>query len=354
MTDPSRLLDETAAGWVVRMDSAAWSEADEVALQAWLATDPRHRGALLQAQALWASFGDDQGEGFDSRPASFAPGEGRGSAPASPEEEGEALGAGGRGDVVGAARASGVSNRTPSRRWILGGAGAAIAASVTGAFMLLRGARYATAVGEIRRVPLADGSIASINTDSDVAIDLATSERRVQLSKGEAWFQVAKDPARPFTVEAGRVRARAIGTAFSVRRRDDGADILVTEGVVEAWADGAEGNRIRLAAGESAFVADNAAIRPAVVQPGAVDRALAWRSGKIDLASTSLSAAAAEFNRYNARQIEIADPALGAEQLDGVFGANDPETFAIAVREGLSVPVDLSDPARIRIGRAHP
>lgn len=321
MTNELTDHDADAAGWVLRMAEPDWGTADEAALEAWLAADAGRRGALLKTQALWAAL---DGEATSAVPLT----------PGNAGEEPEAS----QGPFA-------------SRRWLLG-AGAAIAASIVGG-LFLRDKRYETAIGEIRRVPLADGSFASINTDSVVAVNLGETARRVELSKGEAWFQVAKDPRRPFTVAAGRVRAQAVGTAFSVRRRHSGADIMVTEGVVIAWADGAEGNRIRLRAGESAFVADNAAIRSASAGAPGVDRALAWRAGKIDLVSMSLGDAAVEFNRYNVRQIEIVDPALRSEQLDGVFGTNDPETFAMAVRDGLSVPIDLSSPARILIGARH-
>lgn len=312
--------DDDAAGWVVRMDEPGWSAVDDAALEAWLAADPKRSGALLKAQALWVAFDHRVADSMPSR--------------ADAEE------------TLDDAK----SGSLPSRRWLLG-SGAAVAACVAGGFLLFAGTRYETAIGEIRRIPLADGTLASINTDSAVAVELAETSRRVTLTKGEVWFQVAKDRNRPFTVAAGRIRAQAIGTAFSVRRRENGADIMVTEGVVLAWADGAEGNRIRLNAGESAFIADNAAVQLSPAGAPAVDRALAWRAGKIDLVSMPLGVAAAEFNRYNHRQIEIADPALRLEQLDGVFGTNDPETFAAAVRDGLSVPIDLDDPARIRIGR---
>jgi transmembrane sensor len=82
----------------------------------------------------------------------------------------------------------------------------------------------------------------------------------------------------------------------------------------------------------------------------AVERALAWRFGNIDLAGQSLAQAAAEFNRYNKRKIIIADSATGAELLDGTFQFNDPEGFALAVSESLAVPVDFSNPSRIIIG----
>lgn len=317
--------DDEAAAWVARMSTDDWSDSDEAALEGWLAADPSRSGALLKVQALWAIF--EEGA---------VPSNGEG-APANVSEQ----------DID-----SSVRSALFSRRWLLGGSAFAIAASLAGAFELLQDPHYTTAIGEIRRVPLTDGSVASINTNSAIKIELKPAQREVELSRGEAWFQVAKDPSRPFIVEAGRVRAQAIGTAFSVRRRTDGADVVVTEGVVEAWADGAEGNRIRLNAGQSAFVSDDAAIHPIAASASALDRSLAWRGGKIDLVAIPLAEAAEEFNRYNARQIEIVDPALRGEQLDGVFGTNDPETFAIAVRDGLSVPVDMSDPKLIRIGQA--
>lgn len=80
-------------------------------------------------------------------------------------------------------------------------------------------------------------------------------------------------------------------------------------------------------------------------------RSLAWRNGKIYLAGDRLDVAVAEFNRYNRRQLVVGDAAIAGERLDGVFRTDDPEGFAKAVEVGLTVPVDLSDPAQIRIGK---
>lgn len=306
-------IDAEAARYVARMDGDDWSDASEDELEAWLARDPRHPGALLRAQAAWMTL-----------------------------------------DRPFAAHAASRDKSAPaprfSRRGLLVGGGAAIAASIAGVALLSGGTSYATAVGEIRRVPLGDGSIAAINTASAIDVRLAETGRDVRLDRGEAWFQVASDSNRPFVVAAGRARVRAVGTAFSVRRGDGGAHVLVTEGVVEVWAEGAEGHRVRLAAGSRAFVADNAAIAETPAAPSAIDRALAWRNGKIDLADDRLDAAAAEFNRYNRRRIVVGDPAIAGERFDGVFRTDDPEGFAKAVEVSLGVPVDLSDPAQIRIG----
>lgn len=304
-------IEQEASEWLVRIDRDGRTPELIAQLDAWLAGDRRRRGAWLQAEAAWALLDGLGGEDITEESAAH------------------------------------LLNR---RRLMVGGA-AALAASVAGGFFLLpREQSYGTEVGEIRRVPLADGSTAAINTKSRVAIAFAPERRTVRLVEGEAFFQVARNPARPFIVEAGRVRAMAVGTAFSVRRRDNGADVLVTEGVVEAWADGAEGNRVRLTAGQRAFVADNAAITAPPTAPSDVDRALAWRSGRIDLAGETLRHAADEFNRYNRKQIVIADQRLATERFYGIFRTDDPEGFALAVHGSLDVPV-RADADAITIGR---
>lgn len=318
MTAPSafRLRDE-AAKWVARMDAGHWSDAEEAALLAWLAGDARRQGALLQAQAAWMTL--------DERKLDAADGGGGGGEDTAPHY---------------------------GRRTLLIASGSALAASLIGGWVWSQAAtRFVTALGEVRRVPLADGSIASINTQTAVGVRMHSAQRDILIENGEAWFQVAKDARRPFVVEAGRVRVRAVGTAFSVRRRAEGADVLVTEGTVEAWVEGAEGHTVRLSAGQKAFVADNSAITEANIGTPSIDRALAWRYGKIDLAGEQLAEAVREFNRYNVRQVLLVDPALGTERFDGVFRLDDPEGFAKSVQVALGVPVNLSDPVAIRIGR---
>jgi transmembrane sensor len=301
-------IEETASRWVCRLAEEGRDAAADAELQAWLAGDPRRQGAFLQAEAVWTLLGRAQWYEKYQQPT--------------------------------AARA--MRPGTPRRALLLGG-GAAMAASVAGVCVLLPpGERIQTKIGEIRHVPLSDGSTAAVNTASSLEVVLKPQRRIIKLNDGEAWFEVAKDAQRPFIVEAGRVRVQAVGTAFSVRRRSNGADVLVTEGVVEAWAEGAEGASIRIAAGDKAFVADDAAVHEAVAAPSEIDRKLAWRDGKIDLAGETLGEAAAEFNRYNERKIIVADPRLAAEPLFGIFRSDDPISFANAIKVSLGAPVSTT------------
>jgi transmembrane sensor len=303
-------IEVEASHWLMRIDREGRTPELNAELEKWLAGDRRRRGAFLQYEAAWHLL-----------------------------------------DRLGASDAELKSEDAGfTRRRLLAGGAVAIAASFGGGLLFLsRPEHISTSIGEIRRIPLADGSTAAVNTQSEIAVAMMKARRIVRVERGEAYFQVAHDRSRPFIVEAGRIRVLAVGTAFSVRRRENGADVLVTEGVVEAWADGAEGNTARISAGERAFIADNAAIRESKADSAEVDRALAWRSGRVDLAGESLQHAVGELNRYNKRQLVIADSRLGEERFYGVFRTDDPEGFAMAVHASLNVRVSVS-PTEIRIG----
>nr|WP_278254340.1 FecR domain-containing protein [Sphingobium sp. BYY-5] len=293
------------------LDPAAQAELD-----AWLALDRRHNGALLRAMAGLsiidrAVAGDQTNDGAAALPY------------------------------------------RPSRRGIFMGAGVAIAASVAGIIGwsgLLGGERVSTARGEIRRLPLADGSVATINTDSALRVVFASDARRVALDRGEAWFQVAKDRKRPFVVDAGIAQIRAVGTAFSVDRSADNVRITVTEGVVAVWPSQASGMMTILEAGQYANFR-NAATQPDTgTAPETIERALAWRSGEISLENETLSHAVAQFNRYNSQKLIIADASLENERLIGLFRIDQPGDFAATLAASLHVSVD-STPTEIRLSR---
>lgn len=315
----SNMDDDAVVRWAVRLDAGPLDADEQQALDAWLAADERRQGALLRAEAALAYL--DRGRALAETDG--VPAEERSAAP-----------------------------RFGRRAFLAGGTLSALAAAGFAGFLLWtpRAEQIETVTGEVRRVPLADGSFASLNTASRVTVAMADDRRSVRLDQGEAWFQVAHDRRRPFIVEAGDVRVQAVGTAFSVRLRDGGAEVLVTEGVVETWLVGREGRRTRIAAGARGFVSE-AAPRIAVAQaPEAVDRALAWRVGDLALNGEPLSYAVAEINRYNARQLVVDDPALAREPLVGYFRTNDPENFARAVASMVGARV-TEDGQTIRLRR---
>lgn len=302
------VIDAMAIEWVAQLDRADPDPRHADELEKWLAQDVRHRGAFLRAQAAWKSFDKLQilrHQADDARP---------------------------------------VQDRALSRRAILqsgaaaSGAGLLAAAAAAVGFFRISRHQILTPVGEIRRVPLVDGSIMAVNTDSKVNVDIKSDAREITLERGEVWFDVAKDNKRPFVVTSGDVRVQAVGTAFSVRRRDDGTDVLVTEGVVETWRAGDAEQRRQVTVGSKVFVSDIAGPSEVVAAPSQIDRALAWREGEIALDGETLAEAAVEFNRYNERRLTI-DPALTDKRLVGWFHTNEPETFARAAAAVLKLKV---------------
>lgn len=312
--ETAQAISDRAAAWVARMDREGHDPAVRAELKSWLAGDDRRRGAYFRAKAAWNML-----------------------------DRASVLGAGGSQSYEVAA----AGGPWFSRRRLLWGGGAAAAAAalvvgVTGLDLFaVPDQQIQTAIGEIRRVPLSDGSFAAVNTQSAVDVTMKPEVRQIALKWGEAWFQVAKDRSRPFVVEIGDVRVRAVGTAFAVKRVGSGVDVQVTEGVVEVWRVGDEANIRRVEAGSRAFIApDNAAVSVAAASEE-IDKALAWRTGQIVLDGDTVAEAVAEFNRYNVRKIEVVGTALGGEKMIGRFRTNEPDAFARAAATLLNVKAEI-------------
>lgn len=314
MRDPA----EEAAIWALRhpLDAAGRAE-----LKAWLAQDRRHAGALLRAQAGLSAIDravTARAPIDDASPSSLA--------------------------------------AAPTRRRLLAGAAGAMAAGIAGivAWPYLMVERVTTARGEIRRLPLADGSVATIDTSSTLRVAMADDIRRVALQEGQAWFQVAKDRKRPFVVDAGIAQVRAVGTAFSVRRTASGVRVAVTEGRVAAWASDSSGTMSILEAGQYATFRRGAAAPEITTEPAAIERSLAWRNGEIALENEPLGSAVEQFNRYNRQQLVIVDQSLAGAPLVGLFRIDRPADFAATLSASLDIAVTTT-PGEIRLARKkHP
>jgi len=309
---PNDAIDLDAIKWVVRLDAAPEDAHLRAAFEHWQSLGTNRRGAYIRAKAAWHALD----------PLMIFPAES-----IKPPIEG----------------------RIPRRAILAGGVGAATIAVCGAGFLFGAREEVSTPIGEIRHVPLADGSLMNVNTDSSVQVTLESGLRQIKLDKGEVWFQVAEDKERPFVVSAGPVRVRAVGTAFSIRRREEGADVLVTEGIVETWSQDDENRKTRLEAGSKVFVSDNFGPERVISVGPDIQRTLAWRDGEIALSGQSLAEAAAEFNRYNEQKL-IIDPGLANEGLTGWFRTNEPQTFADAAARVLGAAVAING-NEIRVSR---
>lgn len=242
-------------------------------------------------------------------------------------------------DGAGGAPAETAKRRAP--RWRIAlpsvAAGLLVAVAVSwwaGVFDDLANGTVTTAIGEQRSLTLDDGSVISLNTQTAVRVQVTDSERRAELLRGEALFDIARDERRPFVVVAGSTEVRVLGTTFNVYREDDQtATVTVLEGRVAVTKADGPGSAIpadavtavELTQGQQARIG----LAGAVAEPAAVslEKAVAWTDRRLIFENTALAEVLAEFNRYNTRKLRVSDPALAALELNGVFESHDPDSL---------------------------
>jgi transmembrane sensor len=190
--------------------------------------------------------------------------------------------------------------------------------------------QYRTGIGEQRIVKLPDGSIVTLNTRSQIKVRLEPEQRVVELTDGEALFEVAHDVHRPFRVIAGATAVQAVGTQFNVKRRPNDTTVAVVQGIVEVRSVAPDGSASdpgvdrpeRLIAGEQARMsAQGKLLQHGIAE---MDRVVAWRERRLIFRNEPLASIAAEFNRYNEAQLTIQGNATGARLITGVFDADNP------------------------------
>lgn len=321
----SSALDEEAARWVVRMHSDQVTVEEERAFAHWLADSAENRRAYDEQANTWAAIGALRSN-REARRALYP--------------------------------LRSFSHPNLQRRGLIAAAFAAFLAFGAGAAFLSQphasGQRYATGLGEQRRLSLSDGSIVTLNTDSVVRTEFDGRERRLWLEKGQAFFSVAHDSARPFRVFVQDNEVRAVGTAFDVRLDGENTQVTLDEGVVVVFDDAtAKAAKERapvaiLKPGQQIIVCASEPMRIAWVD---LRRVNAWRSGRMVLDAEPLSTAIAEINRYNARKILLADPGLNDLAVSGVFQTSHPDAFIEALIAGFPVDVVSQDATAIRLRR---
>ena len=358
-----RTLVEDAAAWAVRLDEGALSFEERQALADWLRASPQHVKELLATCAVMMAAGEIDPEKRLSIEALIADARDR----VTP--------------LPGAAQdrpAPAEKTPTPGRRRnvaVLAGAAAILLSVTSGALLVGRhfmdGASsvaptlaYATRTGEQRSLTLDDGSIIHLNTESDVRIRYGDQERGIDLFRGEALFEVARDPARPFRVRAGDTVAEALGTTFNVYRRDAETTVAVIEGKVAvrrlgettpAQSDPVAGQprprRVTLTGGELARVREDQAVLTAAIE--SVEAVTSWRARQLRFSNTPLSEIAAQFNRYNRVKLRIEGAELAAFELSANFDADDPQSLVELLETAFPVAAEHS-PEEIVLRRRAP
>jgi transmembrane sensor len=306
----ARSTNDEAAAWAVRLDGAQLSAEEQQRLDEWLSASPNHRGALLRAQAVWMSLGN---QGVSGAP-SMAP------------ERAESLASAAEETAPARSRRSGIRRGLQAMAAVLAG----VVVFLLGSRMLeLRGDSYVTRVGEVRRIALEDGSAITLNSNSAATVHFEKNLRAVRLSRGEGLFEVAHNKDRPFVVSSGEVSVRAVGTAFAVRALTDEVTVTVTEGIVEVTRpQEPQETPQRVSANHRAEIHPQRGVTVRAEDPAEATRQLSWRDGILSFSGESLAEAVGEVNRYSQRQVEVTDPELANKPVIGIFRAGDVDAFA--------------------------
>jgi transmembrane sensor len=217
---------------------------------------------------------------------------------------------------------------------------------------------YSTEVGEQRLATLPDGSTIELNTDTQIEVDYDRKRRKIRLLRGQAHFDVAHNPNRPFVVYAGTGRVRAVGTAFSVRLRGTDIEVTVTEGrvaleSVEKAGTSSGSNDVQfpepaaelavLQAGQSTtFNHEVDVIRS--IEEAEMARKLSWRDGMLVFSGESLEYVVEEVSRYTPISIEFTDPELRDLRIGGYFKVGEIEALFEVLESNFGVQVShISD-----------
>lgn len=301
-------IEQCAALWRSRQEQPDWSPDDQAALDAWLEESTAHRVAWLRLEYGWRKVG---------RLSVLKGG-------VAPDEAAHPLVSRWRPAAIAAGLA------------LVVGLGSLVASQQLGWRKV-----YATELGGHATAPLADGSKVELNTNTKVRVALAEAQRTVWLERGEAYFEVAKDPNRPFVVYAGDRKVTVLGTKFAVRRDGDRIQVAVAEGRVRL-------DPVRPAAtippavvtGGDVVIADEVATLVTPKSAARVESELAWRRGLLMFDKSTLGDAAAEINRYNRTKLVVEDPDAAAVRITGSFEAENVDAFARLLREAFGLNVE--------------
>ena len=292
----TRLSDE-AIDWLVRLNSGKADRADHAGFALWRAQSDAHEHAAAEAEALWYGIG----RAGDERRA---------------------------------------TERRHTRRAVLGlglvatGGLAVYPAGLIGPGLF---ADHVTGAGETRVVDLADGSRVRMNAASALSLDFRDDLRRLTLHYGQAIFEVAHDPGRPFIVEASGGRTRAIGTAFDIDIRPASVVVTVLEGVVGVSRDGDPAEAVEASANHRVRYGEGQGVGDPV--PVDADTATAWRRGKLIFNNRPLGEVVTEIDRQIGGRIVIANRRLAKLEVTGVFDLKNPQSVLDAISRSLPVRV---------------
>lgn len=308
---PDPLLEE-AMDWLLRLQDAPHDPETAREFDAWLSRSDHHARAWDKARKTWQLMGEVppvyEHLWHDSRAA------------------------GGRRT---AARPHATRRGWGWKAWSGGAVAAAFAVLVILAvptITLRMQADYVTATAENRVVNLEDGSVVTLGADSAIAARITATDRRIALLSGEAYFEVARDPSRPFVVGAGGVDVTALGTAFNVQLSHAATTVELSKGSVGVdWEQSPRRDGTVLAPGEMVVV--NRRTGEMTKSAIAQDDIAAWRGGRLFVNDATIGSVVEQLQRYHTAWIKVPDGQLAAEHVTGLYDLHEPDRALRALVE---------------------
>jgi transmembrane sensor len=305
----NEILLEQALEWFFMLQSEGCTDEDRRHFDLWYRQSEENRAAYAHAKSLWSSLDQVKKEK----------------------------------DIPGMKRARRPRSRRSTARMLGISALLLVSSALVVVGWMEHGVEtmtYATAQGERQAIVLSDGTSVDLNTGTHLHATISLLQRKIVLDQGEAIFDVRHESLRPFSVQAGQLAIRDIGTRFNVRRHDNTVLVAVLQGAVEV-------NGERLNEGyQRTYRADTGL---SSIQTIDAEQVEAWKFGRLVFRESSLRSVVAELERYHPVRIVFTDPSIAHQTLSGTFDTDDLELFLANVGKILPVRVQSVQEERERI-----
>jgi len=295
-------IDEQAATWFIRLQSGHASGEEQAAFLNWLNQADRHREAFDEISRLWGDTELLQALTETAQKQGIAP----------------------------AQKITAANFKRP----LAMAAAIALTLLFRNELAILMQSDYSTRVGERKTVNFDDGSTAMLNTDSAISVSMTGSQRRIELLKGEVYFEVKPDPKRPFIVQADYSTTRVLGTRFFVHEKGGSDEVKVVSGRVEVSDQGALKQTLVLHDRETVSI-DGSGLSEALLADSALSSS--WINGFLVFEDIPLESVINQIRRYRTGLVVYKDSALRGLKINGRINLRDSDDMLKVLGKNLSV-----------------
>ncbi len=201
--------------------------------------------------------------------------------------------------------------------------------------------KYLTEVGESKNLTLSDGSELKLNTNTEILVEYSSGFRKVEIVRGEVYFDIAKNIDRPFIAVTADGNITAVGTAFNIQLSQfGGTEVSVTEGKVKVDnfsglnSISSQSAEVFLSKGQKAQIREKTA---EVSSPVDLNSELAWHKGMVLFNGETLEQVVNEIGRYTPLNFKILDPEIASVQVGGYFKTGDMEQLLVILEQNFGV-----------------